>query len=99
MPDTIFCNQCGTPLDAQVRFCSKCGATIASAPATTAAPRPQAATAAAPAPVYPPPQYAAMPAAPQYGSMTPQPQYAAAPQPTAQCPMLLFLPTPVFGCA
>lgn len=61
MADTIFCSQCGTRLDAQSRFCSKCGSTVL-LPASAAAPPPppaaqyQPVAGAAPAMAPQPPQ-------------------------------------------
>src|SRR6476619_2530775 len=75
MPDSIFCSQCGTALDAQARFCSKCGNITASvaAPAPSQ-PAAMTATATAMAPqTYQPMPMSPVPPAmpPQYGDVSP----------------------------
>lgn len=98
MADSIYCSQCGTQLDAQARFCSKCGnvtasvaAPVPSQPGAMAAPAPSTATpppqpmamsAAASAMAAPPPQPMAMSAVPP----AMPPQYGAIPQAYAQPP-------------
>lgn len=86
MSPSTFCNQCGSPLDQNARFCAKCGAIVAGLPtaASVATQQPPVAmtAAAAPAPISPLHPVAAPPAVPpQYGVMpgaVPQPGYPGA---------------------
>ena len=99
-----FCTSCGNPLEENANVCTKCGASIAAAPAAApaapaAAPAAPAAPVAPAAPQYrpqPQPQYQA-PAQPQYQAQPqyrPQPQYQPAYAPYAQ-PMRVKSPADI----
>lgn len=91
----MYCKNCGTENEAEVKFCKTCGMTLEQAEETVAQPEtvqmpqpetvqmPQAAPVQMP-PVAPAPQYAQQPyAAPQYAQPYDAPQYAQPTYPTA----------------